>query len=176
MTHSYQRCWHYSCYGSYAHKGKAYFVYSYVQRRLMGQYNGKRPISLIYMLKPLVTAIRANLHIPMPSIYLIDLRCSANSMKKHKFLNFKISLNAVRCDNYIRSSYFGLGSAVPAPHVPGTQLPYAICNKGVNWKIYPSILTLRLKFFLSGKSSSVWDLALSSMFFFYNQHHLYILT
>ena len=149
-------------------KGKASFVYCYMQTRPMGQYNGKWPISLIYMLKPLITSIRANLHNPIASIYLIDLRCTANSEKKHKFLNFKISLNAVRCDNYIRSSYqyFGLGSAVPAPRVLGTQLPYAICNKGVNWKIYPSILTLRLKFFLSGKSSSVWDLALSSMFFF----------
>ena len=39
--------------------GKAPFVYSYVQTRLMGQYNGKRPISLDYMLKLLITAIRA---------------------------------------------------------------------------------------------------------------------
>ena len=39
--------------------GKASFVYSYVQTRLMGQYNGKWPISLVYVLKPLITAIRA---------------------------------------------------------------------------------------------------------------------
>ena len=39
--------------------GKASFVYSYVQRRLMGQYNGKLPFSLVYVLKPLITAIRA---------------------------------------------------------------------------------------------------------------------
>jgi len=39
--------------------GKASFVYSYVQTRLRGQYNGKWPFSLLYMLKPLITAIRA---------------------------------------------------------------------------------------------------------------------
>ena len=46
--------------------GKASFVYSYMQMRLMGQYNGKWPFSLIYALKPLITVIRAisaNLHI-----------------------------------------------------------------------------------------------------------------
>jgi len=39
--------------------GKASFVYSYVQTRLRGQYNGKWPFSLVYVLKPLITAIRA---------------------------------------------------------------------------------------------------------------------
>ena len=39
--------------------GKAFFVYSYVKTRLMGQYNGKWPLSLVYVLKPLITAIRA---------------------------------------------------------------------------------------------------------------------
>ena len=39
--------------------GKAPFVYSYVQTRLMGQYNGKSPFSLVHVLKPLITAIRA---------------------------------------------------------------------------------------------------------------------
>jgi len=42
-----------------ASTGKAFLVYSYVQTRLMGQYNGKCPISLVYVLKPLITAIRA---------------------------------------------------------------------------------------------------------------------
>ena len=44
---------------AFAPTGKAPFVYSYVQTRLMGQYNGKRPISLDYVLKLLITAIRA---------------------------------------------------------------------------------------------------------------------
>ena len=35
------------------------FVYSYVQTRLKGQYNGKWPFSLVYVLKPLITPIRA---------------------------------------------------------------------------------------------------------------------
>ena len=39
--------------------GKASFVYSYVQTKLMGQANGKRPFSHVYVLKPLKTAIRA---------------------------------------------------------------------------------------------------------------------
>ena len=39
--------------------GKASFVYSYVQTRLKGQYNGKWPFSLVYVLKPLITLIRA---------------------------------------------------------------------------------------------------------------------
>ena len=39
--------------------GKASFVYSYIQTRLRGQYNGKWPFSLVYVLKPLITAIRA---------------------------------------------------------------------------------------------------------------------
>ena len=39
---------------------KASFVYSrYVQTKLMGQFNGKWSISLVYVLKPLITAIRA---------------------------------------------------------------------------------------------------------------------
>ena len=38
--------------------GKASFVYSYVQTRLKGQYNGKWPFSLVYVLKPLITPIR----------------------------------------------------------------------------------------------------------------------
>ena len=39
--------------------GKASFVYSYVQTRLMDQYNAKWPLSLVYVIKPLITAIRA---------------------------------------------------------------------------------------------------------------------
>ena len=39
--------------------GKASFVYSYVQTRLKGQYNGKWPFSLVYVLQPLITPIRA---------------------------------------------------------------------------------------------------------------------
>ena len=39
--------------------GKASFVYSYEQTRLMGQYNRKCPLSLVYVLKPLITPIRA---------------------------------------------------------------------------------------------------------------------
>ena len=39
---------------------KASFVYSYVQTRLKGQYNGKWPFGLVYVLKPLINAIRAN--------------------------------------------------------------------------------------------------------------------
>ena len=39
--------------------GKASFVHSYVQTRLSGQCNGKWPFSLVYVLKPLITAIRA---------------------------------------------------------------------------------------------------------------------
>ena len=39
--------------------GKASFVYSYGKRRLMGQYNGKWSISLVYALKLLITVIRA---------------------------------------------------------------------------------------------------------------------
>ena len=38
---------------------RASFVYSYVQTRLKGQYNGKWPFSLVYVLKPLIIAIRA---------------------------------------------------------------------------------------------------------------------
>ena len=38
---------------------RASFVYSYVQTRLKGQYNGKWPFSLVYVLKPLITPIRA---------------------------------------------------------------------------------------------------------------------
>ena len=39
--------------------GKVSFVYSYVQPRLKGQYNGKWPFSLVYVLTPLITPIRA---------------------------------------------------------------------------------------------------------------------
>ena len=39
--------------------GKASFVCSSVQTRVRGQYNGKWSFSLVYMLKPLTTAIRA---------------------------------------------------------------------------------------------------------------------
>ena len=39
--------------------GKASFVYNYVQTRLKAQYNGKRSFSLVYVLKLLITAIRA---------------------------------------------------------------------------------------------------------------------
>ena len=39
--------------------GKASFVYSYLQTRLRRHYNGKWPFSLVYVLKPLITAIRA---------------------------------------------------------------------------------------------------------------------
>ena len=38
---------------------KVSFVCSYVQARLKGQYHGKWPFSLVYVLKPLITAIRA---------------------------------------------------------------------------------------------------------------------
>mgnify|MGYP006973386230 CR=1 FL=1 len=38
---------------------RASFVYSYVQTRLKGQYNGKWPFSLVFVLKPLITPIRA---------------------------------------------------------------------------------------------------------------------
>ena len=41
--------------------GKASFVYSYAQTRLMGQYNGKWPLSLVYVLKPLITVIGASM-------------------------------------------------------------------------------------------------------------------
>ena len=37
----------------------ASFVHSYVQTRLKSQYNGKWPFSLFYVLKPLITPIRA---------------------------------------------------------------------------------------------------------------------
>ena len=53
-----------------APKGKASFVYSYVQTRLMGQYNGKWPISVVYVLKPLITAIRA-IVIGLVKIYFV---------------------------------------------------------------------------------------------------------
>ena len=47
--------------------GKASFVYSYVQTRLTGQYNGKWPFSLVYVLKPQITAISGILqHIILP--------------------------------------------------------------------------------------------------------------
>ena len=39
--------------------GKAFFVYTYAKTRPMGQYNGKWPLSLVYVLKPLITGIRA---------------------------------------------------------------------------------------------------------------------
>ena len=39
--------------------GKASFVLGRIQTRLMGQYNGKWPISLVYMSKPLITVIAA---------------------------------------------------------------------------------------------------------------------
>ena len=39
--------------------GKASFVLGCIQTRLMGQYNGKWPISLVYMSKPLITVIAA---------------------------------------------------------------------------------------------------------------------
>ena len=39
--------------------GKASFVYSYLQTRLRRHYNGKWPFSLVYVLKSLITAIRA---------------------------------------------------------------------------------------------------------------------
>ena len=39
--------------------GKASFVLGCIQTRLMGQYNGKWPISLVYMSKPLITVITA---------------------------------------------------------------------------------------------------------------------
>ena len=39
--------------------GKAPFVLGCIQTRLVGQYNGKWPISLVYMSKPLVTVITA---------------------------------------------------------------------------------------------------------------------
>jgi len=45
-----------SCYRSFA---QASFVYSYVQTRLKGQYNEKWPLILVYVLKPLIIAIRA---------------------------------------------------------------------------------------------------------------------
>ena len=38
---------------------KASFVLGCIQTRLMGQYNGKWPISLVYMSKPLMTVITA---------------------------------------------------------------------------------------------------------------------
>ena len=51
--------------------GKASFVYSYVQTRPKGQYNGKWPFSLFYVLKPLITPIRAitreSLELALPS-------------------------------------------------------------------------------------------------------------
>ena len=39
--------------------GKAYFVLGCIQTRLMGQYNRKSPISLVYMSKPLIAVIAA---------------------------------------------------------------------------------------------------------------------
>ena len=39
--------------------GKVSFVLGCIQTRLMGQYNGKWPISLVYMSKPLITVITA---------------------------------------------------------------------------------------------------------------------
>ena len=39
--------------------GKASFVLGCIQTRLMGQYNAKWPISLVYMWKPLITVITA---------------------------------------------------------------------------------------------------------------------
>ena len=39
--------------------GKASFVLGCIQTRLMGQYNGKWPVSLVYMSKPLITVITA---------------------------------------------------------------------------------------------------------------------
>ena len=38
---------------------KAPFVYSYMQTRFMGWYNGKWFISLVFVLKPLIPAVRA---------------------------------------------------------------------------------------------------------------------
>ena len=42
-----------------APSGKVSFVCSYVQTRLRGQHNGKWPSSLVYVRRPLITAIRA---------------------------------------------------------------------------------------------------------------------
>ena len=39
--------------------GKGFFVYSCMQTRLMAQYNGIWPISLVYMSKPLITVTTA---------------------------------------------------------------------------------------------------------------------
>ena len=39
--------------------GKVSFLYSCVQTRLIGQYNGKQPISLVYVSKLQITVIRA---------------------------------------------------------------------------------------------------------------------
>ena len=44
---------------AFAPTGKAYFVFSYMETRLKGQYNEEGPFSLVCVLKPLITAIRA---------------------------------------------------------------------------------------------------------------------
>ena len=54
--------------------GKSSFVLGCIQTRLMGQYNGKWPISLVYMSKPLITVITA-----IFSLFLVtDARLRSN--------------------------------------------------------------------------------------------------
>jgi len=69
---------------------KALCVYSYVQTRLMGQCNGKWPISLLYVLKPLITAIRA----VAENLKLIAAPCATS--KWAIFLNCPNTLNCVQ--------------------------------------------------------------------------------
>ena len=45
--------------------GKASFVHSYMQTRPRGQYNGKWPFSLVYVLKPRTTGIKATAPSPL---------------------------------------------------------------------------------------------------------------
>ena len=64
--------------------GKASFLYSYVKTRLRGQYNGKWPFSLVYMLKPLITATRAIIlsgRSQTKKVVLIFMKIHATSIK-----------------------------------------------------------------------------------------------
>ena len=83
---------HSSCYRSCAH-GQSFLFYSYVQTRLKGQYNGKLPFSLVYVLKLLITAIRA--------IGLLRGQLSPNGLlanDKLFFLSWNRKLNNNICD------------------------------------------------------------------------------
>ena len=122
------------------------FVYNCIQTRLRGQYNGKLPISLVYMSKPLITVITA--------VCLIQCRKSVgHSCLTHVVIDVLVGWKEppAHFDKHLTSDQqitFDKSFQV-SPHFTYfsntlmRQLHNFFLNNWIKWLSYPSSLKIR---------------------------------